>query len=396
MRSVVKTSLTALEGGWRRGFARTSFSGAEYDDLVCALAREPSSLMRLLRACSSGALHGELEQNFPIDAALDAIGILLGDLPRGTFVVARDQITSWLPPASIDYTLTVTRHSGDLHGGATAGVTTYTVAVPGAMFGNVPVQLLTCVSPLCSDFDLAIDGASYRHSVRHAIYASVASSAVVEIMRHVSTAVRTVKETCGPNEAHRLVITGYSLGATQALVLAMLLCDDSMQALARTMGIATDAFESTTVFLFAMLSAVCSADTCAYVRRAKKRMRVYCVSDPLDSMDHVFCALSPHSRAAVPHVYTLEESVIYRVEAACAPRGAMFGVAAEFSAPWVPWNWARLARTVAQMVVVAASAHMLVEYRRKMRAIRDKDNNDKKGKECKGKCGNDTFDTSQK
>jgi hypothetical protein len=368
MRSVVKTSLTALEGGWRRGFARTSFSGAEYDDLVCALAREPSSRMRLLRACSSGALHGELAQNFPIDAALDAIGILLGDLPRGTFVVARDQITSWLPPASIDYTLTVTRQSTDLN-----GVTTYTVAVPGAMFGNVPVQLLTCVSPLCSDFDLAIDGASYRHSVRHAIYASVASSAVVEIMRHVSTAVRTVKETCGPNEVHRLVITGYSLGATQALVLAMLLCDDSMQALARTMGIATDAFESTTVFLFAMLSAVCSADTCAYVRRARERMRVYCVSDPLDSMDHVFGALLPHSRAAVPHVYTLEEGGIYRVEAACAPRGAMFGVAAEFSAPWMPWNWARLARAVAQMVVVAASAHMLVEYRRKLRAIRDKD-----------------------
>ena len=67
----------------------------------------------------------------------------------------------------------------------------------------------------------------------------------------------------------------------------------------------------------------------------------------------------------------------------------MFGVAAEFSAPWMPWNWARLARTVAQMVVVAASAHMLVEYRRKLRAIRDKGDKDKKDKESKSKCGID-------
>ena len=104
-------------------------------------------------------------------------------------------------------------------------------------------------------------------------------------------------------------------------------------------------------------------------------MRVYAVSDPLDSMDHIFHALAPPARAAVPHVYTLEETGVYRTDAACATHAAMFGVASEMSACWwMPWNWVDLARAVARMTAVAAAAHMLVEYRRKMRAIRDNGN----------------------
>ncbi len=369
MASVVATTLASRLGGWRTGFTCASFVGAEYDALVAALVTEPSSKMLLNRAVSSGALHGDEVTDFPIDAALSAIGILIGNLPSATLVVARDQITHYFPvPATIDYIVAVTREPG---------VATYTVALPGTLFGNALLQGLTDVNPLCSDFELRIDGTAYQHSFWQGFFASVASGAsspIIRILQHLSASVKAVKEACGCDEEHRLVIAGYSLGATQALLFAMLLCDDSMQQTVRTLGISTDAFASTTVLLLAMPNAVRSGDTCAYVKRgiAKVGIKMYAVCDPLDIVEHTYAAL-PLTRPAVPHVYTLQDGKVYRIDAACATHGAMFGVFSAMStSSFMPWNWSTLAKTVWRMGSVVVSAHMIVEYERKLRAIRDR------------------------
>ena len=273
-----------------------------------------------------------------------------------------EQLTRLVPvPATLDYAIAVTRSD--------EGVT-YTVALPGTTFGNTPVQLLTDLNPLCSTFDLALDGRVYTHSFWAGFYASVSAGTeppVVQILKALAAAVSAVKES-GEAE-HRLVLTGYSLGATQAMLLAMIYCDDAMQRVAGDLGVARATFASVTVLPFAMPNAVRSGDTCAYVRHAATRLGIglYPVCDPLDLVEHFYGAL-PLMRAVAPHVYVVEESGVYRVDAASVTHGPMYGVALRLS--WAPWDWPASLGAVARMVRVATSTHMLVEYRRKLLAVK--------------------------
>ena len=353
-----------MRGGWRTDFARGSFRGTDYDELAASLAMRPECARLLDRAAASGRLHGDAADDFPLETALHSVRLLLGERPCGTLVVAREQITRLVPvPATLDYAIAVTRSDDGLS-------VTYTVALPGTTFGNTPVQFLTDLNPLCSAFDLTVDGRAYTHNFWAGFYASVAAGAeppVVQILKKLAAAVGAVKE--GGEVEHRLVLTGYSLGATQVMLLMMLYCDDAMQRVAGELGVGRATFASVTVLPFAMPNAVRSGETCAYVRNAAKRLNIglYAVCDPLDLVEHFYGAL-PLMRAIVPHVYVLEESGVYRVDAASVTHGAMYGVAWRLS--WAPWDWLATLGTVARMVSVVTSTHMLVEYMRKLHAVK--------------------------
>jgi hypothetical protein len=180
----------------------------------------------------------------------------------------------------------------------------------------------------------------------------------------LSTAVKSVNE-CAAHRVgeqcvqveHRLVVTGYSLGATQALLSAMLFCDDAMQQTAANLGLNSTSFVSNTVMIFAMPNAVRSCDTCAYVERATKKlgMTMYAVYDPLDLVEHL-CA-------AVPYIYTVEEDGVYRINTASAVHGALYSVAMKLS-----WTCFTLG-VIWRMTRLMASSHMLLEYRRKLVAV---------------------------
>ena len=222
MASLLECAAYAMRGGWRTDFAIGSFRGLEYDKLAASLSMRPECARLLDRAASSGSLHGDAVDDFPLETALHSVRLLLGERPCGTLVVAREQLTRLVPvPATLDYAIAVTRSDDGV---------TYTVALPGTTFGNTPVQLLTDLNPLCSTFDLAVDGRVYTHNFWAGFYASVAAGAeppVVRILKALAAAVSAVNES-GEAE-HRLVLTGYSLGATQAMLLAMIYCDDAMQ-----------------------------------------------------------------------------------------------------------------------------------------------------------------------
>jgi hypothetical protein len=364
MGSVLLESAAALRGGWRDGFVGGSFRGKDYDELVASMVTEPAARLILDRAVTGGKLHGDLAADFPIDTALSCIGVLRGERPHGTLVVARDRYSQLFPvPAELNYVILVRREGN---------VATYTVAFPGTVYGNTIIQTLTDVNPLCSKFDLMIDGSVYQHNMWQGFYASVTagkSPPVIEIMRHLSAAVRSTSEGAEGDVEHKLVVTGYSIGATQALLIAMLYCDDSMQKSARTMGISRGSFSSVTVILIAMPNAVRSGDTCAYVKRAVAKLGValYSVVDPLDFTDHLYGAL-PLSRAAVPHIHTIEEDGVYRIEAASVVHGTMFRVARRIS--WWPSSILNALRSLWRMLRVVASAHMLVEYERKLVSLK--------------------------
>jgi hypothetical protein len=366
MGSLLLTAAAALRGGWRTDFMSGSFRGADYDDLAASLATEPACRLILDRAVKSGKMHGEPVPDFPLDLAVHSVDALLGIRPRGSVVVAREQITQLLPvPATLDYAIFLTRE---------ANVATYTVAFPGTAFGNTPLQLLTDFNPLSTAFDLMIDGSVYQHSFWQAFYASVAGGArpaFISILRQLSAAVKSVNECYAArsgeceNVEHRLVVTGYSLGATQALICAMLFCDDSVQKTSSTLGISSTSFVSNTVLLFAMPNAVRSGDTCAYVERAAKKlgMALYPICDPLDVVEHLYGAL-PLSRAAVPYIYTVEEDGVYRINAASATHGTLYSIALKLS-----WNCYSTLGVIWRMARVTLSTHMLSEYRRKLVAV---------------------------
>jgi hypothetical protein len=358
--SLLLTAAAALRGGWRTDFTSASFRGSDYDALIAALLTQPECRLILDRAVKSGELHGELIGNFPLETALHSIDALLGERPRGSLVVAREQLSTLLPiPASLDYAIFMTRE---------ANVATYTVAFPGTAFGDTLTQVLTDINPIRTYFDLRIDGAVYRHAFWQGFYASVAGGdfpAFFSILRQLSAAVRSVDEcatgTCDKVE-HRLVVTGYSLGATQALLCAMLYCDDSMQKTAETLGVSSTSFTSTTVMLFALPNAVSSGDTCAYVDRASKRlgMSLYSICDPLDAVEHLYSAL-PLARPAVPHVCTLESGGVYRINAASASHGTLYAIAMK-----LPWRSYTTLSVLWRMALLAASTHMITEYKRKL------------------------------
>jgi hypothetical protein len=368
MGSLLLTAVSALRGGWRTDFVSGSFRGKDYDELAASLVAEPACRLILDRAVKSGKLHGEPVADFPLELAVSSIDALLGHRPRGSVVVARERITQLLPvPATLDYAIFLARD---------ANVATYTVAFPGTAFGNTPVQLLTDFNPLSTDFDLMIDGSVYQHTFWQGFYASVAGGvrpAIISILMQLSAAVKSVNE-CSASAhrdgecvqvEHRLVVTGYSLGATQALLCAMLFCDDSMQKTASNIGINSASFASNTVMLFAMPNAVRSGDTCAYVERAAKMlgMTLYSVCDPLDVVEHLYAAL-PLSRAAVPHIYTVEEDGVYRINAASAVHGTLYSVAMKLS-----WGCCSLLGVIWRMARLTLSSHMLSEYRRKLVAV---------------------------
>jgi hypothetical protein len=361
--SLLLTAAAAFRGGWRTDFTSASFRGSDYDALIAALLTQPECRLILDRAVKSGELHGELIAHFPLETALHSIDALLGERPRGSLVVAREQLSTLLPvPASLDYAIFMTRD---------ANVATYTVAFPGTAFGNTLTQVLTDINPIRTHFDLRIDGAVYRHAFWQGFYASVAGGdfpAFFSILRQLSAAVRSVNEcatgTCGEVE-HRLVVTGYSLGATQALLCALLYCDDSMQKTARTLGISSTTFTSTTVMLYALPNAVTSGDTCAYVDRASKRlgMSLYSICDPLDIVEHTYSAL-PLARPAVPHVCTFESGGVYRINAASATHGTLYAIAMK-----LPWRSYTTLSVLWRMALLTASTHMLTEYKRKLLGI---------------------------
>jgi hypothetical protein len=318
--------------------------------------------MILDMAASSGNLHGEIDASFPVETAISAIAVLLGKRPLGSLVVATDRVSQFVPiPATLDYVITLHRIDNDA---------TYTVAFPGTAFGNTPLQLLTDANPLCSKFDLSIDDDIYEQSFWAGFYASVTGGAnppIMQVLRQLGTSVRAVLEAT-PDVSCRLVITGYSLGATQALLMAMLYCDDAMQKSLKSLGIRHVAFESVTVMLFAMPNAVRSGSTSAYVRRAmaKHGIRIYSVCQPFDMVEHLYCAL-PLSRPAVPYVHMIGTDGVYRVESANVRHGALYDVIGRI--PWSPWNICLLARATWLSLKLAATTHMLTEYERKLRTL---------------------------
>lgn len=363
MGSLLLTAAAALRGGWRTDFTSGSFNGSDYDALISSLLTQPACRLILDRAVKSGELHGELVADFPLETAVGAIDALLGERPRGALVVARDQMTMLLPvPATLNYAIFMTR---------AGNVATYTVAFPGTAFGNTAAQVLTDLNPLNTNFDLCIEGAVYQHSFWQSFYASVAGGAnpaFFSILRQLSAAVKSVNE-CITGQCekvtHRLVVTGYSLGATQALLCAMLFCDDSIQKTALTLGVSSTSFETTTVILFALPNAVRSGDTCAYVDRASKKlgMSLYSICDPLDIVEHTYSAL-PLARAAVPYVHTVEIDGVYRINAASASHGTLYAIA------WkLPWRSYSTLSILWRMALLTASTHMLTEYRRKLVAV---------------------------
>lgn len=364
MGSLLATSVYALRGGWKNRFTNASVHGLDYDELVASLVTKPSCRMILDMAASSGRLHGEIDTAFPRDVAIAAIGVLLGKRPMGSLVVAMDRITQFVPvPATLDYVILMHRD---------ANVVTYTIAFPGTAFGNSAMQIATDINPMCADFDLCIDNDVYGQSFWTGFYASVAGGgnpAILRVFTQLSASVRSVKEAAQQTDMqHRLVVTGYSLGAMQALLMAMLYCDDTMQKTTKSLGITSTTFDTITVMLFAMPNAVRSGSTSAYVRRAVAKLKIglYSVCQPFDMVEHLYCAL-PLSRSAVPYVHIICTDGIYRVEAANVRHGALYD--AMWRVPWSPWELCLLARTVWYAVKLAASTHMLTEYERKLRIL---------------------------
>jgi hypothetical protein len=256
----------------------------------------------------------------------------------------------------------------------TASVVTYTVAFPGTGFGSsIAMQVATDLNPLATTFDLTLDGDLYEHSVWQGFYASVAGGvdpAVARVVRKLADVRRAAREQ-DPSEdiEHRLVVAGYSLGATQALLMAMMLCSDTMQA-AAAMGVRMSSFASRVIMLFAMPNASRGGDTCAYVERmcAARGLQLYALCDPLDIVTHFYSAL-PLSRPIVPYVHVLEASGVYKLNAASVTSGALYGALARVVS-WSPWRIVHGARFFVRALSASFATHMLGSYERKLELIR--------------------------
>jgi hypothetical protein len=366
MAAVLLETATALGGGWRSQLLRPSFGGGEYDELVDTSAAYPECTRLLDRATRWGELHGVREDAFPVDAALEAMSVLRGETPCGAGAIAINSVTQrWPVPATIDYAIVMQR---------APGVVTYTVALPGTGYGsNIAMQLATDLNPLAAHFVLTLGGVSYTHSLWQGFYASVAGGVdppVMQIVRKLADARRAAREQDPSADVeHRLVVAGYSIGAAQALLLTMLLCDDTMHATAASLGVTMAAFASRLVVLVALPNASRGSDTCAYVERmcALRDVRLYSLFEPMDALAHFYTAL-PLARPAVPYVHVMQESGVYRLNAASFPSGVLYAALARVPLG-APWRLAFGARLWWRAAVAALAAHMLEEYRRKLRHI---------------------------
>ena len=83
MASLLECAAYAMRGGWRTDFAIGSFRGLEYDKLAASLSMRPECARLLDRAASSGSLHGDAVEDFPLETALHSVRLLLGERPRG-------------------------------------------------------------------------------------------------------------------------------------------------------------------------------------------------------------------------------------------------------------------------------------------------------------------------